>query len=48
LSEGARLESEGDTAGALAKYEAVAETFPGTRAAKDAEFSIGNLRDKMG
>jgi hypothetical protein len=43
LSEGAQLESEGDTAGALAKYEAVMEKFPGTGAAKDAEFSIRNL-----
>ena len=48
LAEGVRLESKGDAAGALAKYEAVMEKFPGTGAAKDAEFSIRNLRDKMG
>ena len=48
LTEGVRLESKGDTAGALAKYEAVLEKFPGTGAAKDAEFSIRNLKDKMG
>ncbi len=46
FSEGARLESKGDTAGALAKYEAVMEQFPGTEAAGDAEVSIRNLRDK--
>jgi len=45
LSEGARLECKGDTAGALAKYEAVMEKFPGTGAAGDAEVSIRNLRD---
>ena len=43
LSEGARLESQGDTPGALAKYAAVMERFPGTDAARDAEFNIGNL-----
>jgi hypothetical protein len=43
LSEGVRLESKGDTAGALAKYEAVMEQFPGTEAAGDAEISIRNL-----
>ena len=48
LSEGARLESKGDTAGALAKYEAVMEKFPGTGAAGDAEVSIRNLRDASG
>ena len=48
LSEGGRLESQGDTAGALAKYEAVIEKFPGTGAAGDAEISIQNLRDKSG
>jgi hypothetical protein len=48
LSEGGRLESQGDTTGALAKYEAVMEKFPGTGAAKDAEFSIRNLKDKSG
>ena len=46
FAEGARLESKGDTAGALAKYEAVMEQFPGTGAAKDAEVSIRNLKDK--
>ena len=45
FAEGARLESKGDTAGALAKYEAVMEQFPGTGASKDAEVSIRNLRD---
>lgn len=44
--EAARLESKGDTAGALAKYAAVMEEFPGTGAAGDAEISIRNLRDK--
>ena len=48
LSEGGRLESQGDTAGALAKYEAVIEKFPGTGAAGDAEISIRNLNDKSG
>ena len=48
LAEGVRLESKGDGAGALAKYEAVMEKFPGTGAAKDAEFSIRNLRDILG
>jgi len=48
LTEGARLESKGDPAGALAKYEAVMEKFPGTGAAKDAEISIRNLRDRLG
>src|SRR5512137_707478 len=45
LSEGVRLESSGDTAGALAKYAAVMEKSPGTGAAKDAECSIRNLKD---
>jgi ribosomal protein S27AE len=48
LAEGVRRESKGDTAGALAKYEAVLEKFPGTGAAKDAEVSIRNLRDAAG
>jgi hypothetical protein len=48
LAEGLRRESKGDTAGALAKYEAVLEKFPGTGAAKDAEVSIRNLRDAAG
>jgi hypothetical protein len=48
LAEGTRHESAGDVPGALAKYEIVMERFPGTAAAKDAEFSIRNLRDKMG
>ena len=48
LSEGARLEAQGDIAGALAKFEAVMEKFPGTEAAKDAEVSIQNLNDKSG
>jgi hypothetical protein len=48
FSEGARLESKGDTAGALAKYEAVKKEFPGTGAAMDAEVSIRNLKDRMG
>ena len=45
-SEGARLEAQGDIAGALAKFEAVMEKFPGTKAAKDAEVSIQNLKGK--
>jgi hypothetical protein len=48
LSEAVRLESKGDTAGAIAKYEAVRGGFAGTEAAKDAEASIQNLKDKMG
>ena len=48
LSEGVRLESQGDTAGALAKYAAVMEKFPGTAAAKDAVVSIRNLTHKLG
>ncbi len=47
LTEGVRLESNGDPAGALAKYETVMEKFPGTGAAKDAEVSIRNLRDSL-
>ena len=47
-SEGDRLEAQGDIAGALAKYEAVTEKFPGTQAAKDAEISIRNLNDRSG
>ena len=46
LSAAARLESKGDIAGALAKYEAVRQGFQGTEAARDAEASIRNLRDK--
>ena len=48
LCEGVRLESRGDTAGALAKYAAVIEKFPGSAAAKDAECSIRNLKDALG
>lgn len=48
LSEGDRLEAQGDIAGALAKYEAVMQKFPGTGAAKDAECSIRSLKDKLG
>jgi GYF domain 2 len=48
LSEGVRLESKGDTTGALARYSSVLENFPGTGAAKDAEFSIRNLKEKLG
>ena len=47
LSEGGRLESQGDLDGALAKYQAVMEQFPGTGAAGDAEVRIENLKDKM-
>ena len=48
LSEAARLESKGDTAGALAKYEAVRQGFRGTEAARDAEASIRSLKGKVG
>jgi hypothetical protein len=48
LAEGVRLEAQGELAGALAKYEAVMEKFRGTGAAKDAEVSIRNLREKAG
>ena len=48
LSEAGRLESKGDIAGALAKYEAVREKFPGTEAARDAEASIRSLKENMG
>ena len=48
LSEGVRLERKGDTAGALAKYAAVVEKFPGTGAARDAECSIRDLQEKLG
>lgn len=48
MSEAVRLESKGDTAGAIAKYEAVREGFAGTEAARDAEASIRNLKEKMG
>ncbi len=46
LTEGSQLEARGETDGALAKYSAVVETFPGTDAAKDAEASIRNLQQK--
>ncbi len=48
LSEGARLESAGDIEGAMAKYAAVMEQFPETLAARQAMFSILNLKDKPG
>jgi hypothetical protein len=48
LSEAARLESKGDPAGALAKYEAIARRFRGTDAARDAETSIRSLKGKVG
>ena len=48
LSEAARLEFKGDTAGALAKYEAVRQRFRGTEAARDAEASIRSLKGKVG
>jgi TolA-binding protein len=48
LSEAAGLESKGDTAGALAKYEAVRQRFRGTEAARDAEASIRSLKGKVG
>ncbi len=48
LSEAARLEAKGDTAAALAKYEAVRQQFRGTEAARDAEASIRSLRGKVG
>ena len=48
FSEAARPESEADLAGALAKYEALRQTFPGTEAARDAEASIRSLEGKGG
>lgn len=48
LAEGARLESKGDVAGALARYAAVVETFPGTGAARDAQGCIRVLKGRMG
>jgi TolA-binding protein len=48
LSEAGRLESKGDIAGALAKYEVVKEKFPGTEAASDAEAGIRSLKEKLG
>jgi hypothetical protein len=47
FSEAVRLESKGDIAGALAKYAAVMEKFPGTGAARDAEISIRSLKEKV-
>jgi len=47
LSEAARLEAKGEVAGALANYETVREKFPGTEAARDAEFSIRSFKEKM-
>ena len=48
LTEGVRLESKGDTAGALVNYAAVMEKFPGAAAARDAEASIRSLKGKVG
>jgi hypothetical protein len=48
LSESARLESEGDTVGALARYETIVQRFQGTEAARDAEAGIRRLKAKGG
>jgi hypothetical protein len=44
LSMAARLEAQGQTAAALTEYAAVKRKFPGTKAARDAEASIQNLK----
>jgi len=48
LSLATRLESRGEVAGAISKYEEVMRRFRGTEAAKDAEVSIRDLKSKTG
>lgn len=48
MSAALRLESRGDVAAAIAKYEEVIHRFPGTEPAKDAEASIRSLKAKIG
>ena len=48
LTVAARLESQGDVDGAIAKYHEIIQAFPGSEAGNDAEVSIRNLRDKLG
>lgn len=48
LSRASRLESRGDSVGAIAKYEEIVRRFEGTEIAKDAEISIQNLKAKIG
>jgi hypothetical protein len=48
LSAAIRLESSGDAAGAVAKYEEVMQRFAGTEAARDAEASVRSLKEKIG
>ena len=48
LSAAIGLESSGDAAGAIAKYEEVMRRFAGTEAATDAEASIRSLKEKTG
>ncbi len=43
-----RLESRGDAAGAIAKYEEIMCTFEDSEAARDAEASIRSLKAKIG
>ena len=43
-----RLETRGEVAAALSKYEEVIRRFGGTEPAKDAEASIRSLRSKIG
>ena len=46
LSRATRLESRGNAADAIAKYEEIIRRFEETEAAKDAEISIRNLKAK--
>ena len=43
-----RLESRGDVAAAIAKYDEVIQRFAGTETASDAEASIRSLKAKIG
>jgi hypothetical protein len=47
LSSATRLESYGDAAGAIAKYEEIMRRFPGSEAAHDAEVSVRSLKAKI-
>ena len=48
LSAATRLETRGEVAAAISKYQEVIRSFGGTEAAKDAEASIRSLKAKFG